>query len=218
MSKHHLKMKHFNFIDKYKRGGGFFPDVVRGIILGESGSGKTFLSTNFVANKWLPYRQLYVYSPSIDQPTYVGLEKELEKDKYDIDYLFEGNWEKILPVEECASNSLVIFDDGMLKDQSKIIRYYCEGRHKNISILGLYHKYTKINPIIRKNSNLWFIFNEFGDNLRKIHEELASELTYEEFCKFCKKAWSEPHGFLGIDKTKNDKYFFQKNNELILLL
>ena len=59
--------------DKYS-----LPSPFRCMIVGASGSGKTTLLYTLIVKDWgIPFRYLYIFTKSMDQPLYQGLQKNL---------------------------------------------------------------------------------------------------------------------------------------------
>lgn len=90
-----------------------FPLPLRFLILGKSGSGKTTLLWNTITKYWIPYTNLYVFTKSINQPIYIQLQKIFDGTD-NIETHFFDNCDDIISVDECKTNSLVIFDDCLL--------------------------------------------------------------------------------------------------------
>ncbi len=57
---------------------------------------------------------------------------------------------------------------------------------------------------IRENSNFICIFQQDAKNVNHIYNDhVSSDMSKEDFKKFCNRAWSRPHGFVVIDLTSN---------------
>ncbi|KAL1489067.1 hypothetical protein ABEB36_014012 [Hypothenemus hampei] len=67
---------------------------------------------------------LKVINKSMEQPIYKKL-AEIFEGIDDIERHFFDNCDDIITVDECKSNSLVIFDDCLLEKQSTIKEYFC---------------------------------------------------------------------------------------------
>ena len=110
----------------------FFPRTIFCVIAGATGCGKTNLMTNFLLNeKWLDYSTIYIYSPTLHQPTYEYLKDYYEnlekciKDKFRITvkiaHFFDSDDEIKDPSElDPKQRHVMIFDDVMNADQSKL--------------------------------------------------------------------------------------------------
>ena len=58
----------------------YFPDSLRGLLVGKSGCGKTTTLLNLLLNKnWLDYNNLMIYGASLHQPEYQVIEKAFKK-------------------------------------------------------------------------------------------------------------------------------------------
>jgi len=184
------------------------PHPLRCLIVGSSGCGKTNLMLNFIYNvKGITFKNLYVFSRSIDQPAYTQLRKHYEKVERVLGtHLahFYSNCDDLIPLDECRPNSLVVFDDCLLEQQTKIKDYFIRGRHKQISCVYLSQSYGRVDmQVIRNNVNLLCIFTQNKHYTQKIYSDfVGSDMTYKEFESMCKKCWVEPHGFMSIDTTK----------------
>ena len=200
------------------------PQPLRCLIVGSSGSGKTNLLLNFIYNQnGILFRNLYVFSKSIEQPAYVELRKKYadaeKKLNKSIAYFF-SNCEDLPPLEECNKNSLVVFDDCLMEKQDVIKNYFIRGRHKKLSCVYLSQSYGKVDmQVIRNNVNLLCIFRQNKHYTKRIYDDfVGSDMTIAEFENMCKKCWNEPYGFLTINTSKkahSGKYMFKLKDVLL---
>ena len=111
----------------------------------------------------IPFYYMYIFSKSLEQDVYQELKvlyKKLSDDKImQISYFF-NSFEELISVDDCETNSLVVFDDCVNILQQHTIKDYCvRGRHKNISCVYLTQSYTKVDrQLIRNNINFLCIF------------------------------------------------------------
>lgn len=188
----------------------FFPTPLRCVIVGSSGCGKTTLLWNLM--KWLKYEYLYVFTKSIEQPFYATLQKAYQ-DVESTEGVTRGYFyqDDMTSVDDCHTNSLVVFDDCILAKQDVMKDYFVRSRHKNISCVYLSQNWTKLDcGIIRNNLNFLCVFKQNSFYTRLIYRELAdNDMSLEDFKTLCKTAWKEAFGFLTINLTKkvnNGKY------------
>ena len=199
------------------------PQPLRCLIVGSSGCGKTNLLLNFIYNpRGLVFRNIYVFSKSIEQPAYVDLREkyvDLEnKLNKRIAYFF-NNCEDLPPLDECKKNSLVVFDDCLMEKQEAIKDYFIRGRHKKLSCVYLSQSYGRVDmQVIRNNVNLLCVFKQNKYYTKRIYDDfVGSDMTMDEFENMCGKCWSEPFGFLSINTAKkahNGKYMFKLKYDL----
>lgn len=191
------------------------PNPVRCLIVGSSGSGKTNLLLNFIYNKnGIPFKHLYVFSRSIEQPAYTQLRKHYEKVERVIGSqiaYFYSNCNDLLPLDDCKNNSLAVFDDCVLDEQSKLKDYFIRGRHKHISCIYLSQNYSLVDmQVIRNNVNLLCIFKQNKHYTKRIYDDfVGSDMSFEQFETICNQCWSKPFGFISIDvnrKTNDGKF------------
>lgn len=206
MSKNNYTITPIPF-DKPAKDKGPFPQPLRALIVGSSGSGKTTLVWNIITKDWLNFTNLYIFTKSIDQEVYQKLQEiyslcEIELGKK-IAFFF-SNCEEIISVDECKSNSLIIFDDCILEEQSKIKEFFVRGRHKNISCIYLSQCYSMVDlRVIRNNLNFICIFKQNTHYMERIFKDfVGSDIQYNDFSKICKQCWHEDYGFLTIDLSK----------------
>lgn len=199
------------------------PKPSRALLVGSSGSGKTNLLLNLILKEnGIDFDYLFVFSKSIEQKAYSDLrtayEEIEEKHNKKIAYFF-NNCEDLIPLDECPEDSLVVFDDCLMDKQDKIKEYFIRSRHKNISCVYLTQSFTKVDlQVIRNNVNFICVFKQNESYTKRIYQEfVSSDMSLEQFQKFCKDCWSIPHGFITIDMTKtphNGKYKCMLNKTL----
>ncbi len=191
----------------------FFPKNIFCIIAGATGSGKTNLLLNFLLKDGiLDYSSVYVYSPTLHQFAYKYLKKyyndieEKIKQQFNVDVkiaqFFDGD-EEIKDPSELDPNlkHVMIFDDVMNADQSKIKDYFCRGRHNNVNVFYLCQSLHKIRKhCIRENVNTFILFHQDDKTLKYFHEtHVSGDMDFSEFKRFSDGAWSKKHGFVTIN-------------------
>lgn len=199
------------------------PSPIRALLIGSSGSGKTNLLLNLINQpNGIKFKNLFIFSKSIDQPAYFNLRSDyenIEKIKgIKIAYFF-NNCDDLINLDECPENSLVVFDDCLMDKQNKIKDYFIRSRHKNISCVYLSQSLTKIDvQVIRNNINFICIFNQNFQYTKRIYQEfIGADMTFDKFQKICNDCWNIPHGFITIDMTKkpyNGKYKCMLNKNI----
>ena len=191
----------------------FFPKTIFCVIGGKTGSGKTVLMANLLLNeKILQYSDVYIYSPTIYQPTYQRLKERFEKTEeaikrttgidVKIGHFLETDAEIKDPKElNPKTNHIMIFDDVMLSDQTTIKEYFCRGRHSNVNVFYLCQSLHKIaKHCIRDNANIFILFHQDGKTLKYFHEtHISGDMDFKEFKSFCDKSWEQEHGFAVIN-------------------
>lgn len=187
-----------------------FPEPTRCLIIGNSGSGKTTVLYNIISKYWIPYKNLYIFTTTIEQPIYQKLEKMFEDVRFaknEIGAYFFKDCDDLISLNECKANSLVVFDDCIKEKQSTIQDYFLRSRPKNISCIYLCQCYTLLDiQTIRINSNFLIIFKQPEKYIKNMWEDFIKFMTYNEFLSFCLKAWEKPFGFVSIDLNKDKIY------------
>ena len=192
----------------------FFPPNIFAIIAGSTGCGKTNLLLNLLLEDgFLDYGSVHVYCSTLHQPAYQYLMKrysEMESDIREkckvntkIAEFFEGSDDSIIDAKELNPKitHIMIFDDVMLNDQTKIKEYFCKGRHNNVNIFYLCQSLHKISKhCIRDNANVFILFHQDDKTLKYFHEtHISGDMNFKEFKALCDDAWSKKHGFIVIN-------------------
>lgn len=192
---------------------------IRLLIIGSSGSGKTTLLLNFIYNRLIPYSNLYVFSKSLEQSSYKKLKERfnnIEKNiNKKISYFF-NSCEDIIPLSECKSNSLIVFDDCILENQHNIREYFVMGRHKNISCIYLSQCYSKVDmQLIRNNLNMLCIFKQNNHYVKKIYDNfVGTDMKFDEFKVICDNCWKIDYGFLTINLSVKEGKYMNKFSDI----
>ena len=205
-----------------------FPKNIFCVIAGATGCGKTNLMVNLLMNKQtLNYRDVYLYSSTLYQPSYEYLKQYYEtlenyiKDEtgrvIKIAHFLDADEEIVDPSTlDKNQNHVMIFDDVMLKDQTQIKDYFCRGRHNNVNVFYLCQSLHKIaKHCIRENANMFILFKQDDKTLRYFHEtHISGDMDFNEFRLFCNNAWDKDHGFVVInlwDKVYCGRYWENYN-------
>ena len=191
----------------------FLPNNIFCIIAGSTGCGKTNLMLNFLLNDGvLNYSDVYIYAPSLHQPAYKYLKEyytnaenkiqQVFKAHFKIGYFFDADEEIKDPKDlNPNTNHIMVFDDVMLSNQTKIKEYFCRGRHNNVNVFYLCQSLLKIaKHCIRDNANVYILFHQDDKTLKYFHEtHISGDMNFTEFKSFCDKAWDKKHGFIVIN-------------------
>lgn len=185
--------------EKENKDSSIFPIPLRALILGKSGSGKTTLLWNIITKYWIKFDYLYIFTKSVDQPIYKNIQDVFSG--VDIEIFVYERYEDLITVDDCKSNSLVVFDDCILEQQTIIRDYFVRSRPKNISCIYLSQSYSMVDmKVIRNNLNFLIVFNQSMYYLKKIWEEfICSNMTLKEFHDLCQLCWKTQHSFLSIN-------------------
>ena len=166
---------------------------------GSTGSGKTNLLLNFLLEKnVLDYSDVYIYTSTLHQPAYKYLKeyynnieniiKEQYKVTIEIAHFFDADDEIKNPSElDPKANHLMIFDDVMLTDQTKIKEYFCKGRHNNVNVFYLCQSLHKIaKHCIRDNANTFILFHQDDKTTKYFYDtHISGDMDFQEFRKYC---------------------------------
>jgi hypothetical protein len=190
-----------------------FPKNIFCVISGATGCGKTNLLLNFLLEGgMLDYNDVYVYTSTLHQPAY----KYLAKYYNNMENFFKNNYKRNVTIahffdtdEEIKNpneldpntNHIMVFDDVMLDDQTKIKEYFCKGRHNNVNVFYLCQSLHRIaKHCIRDNANVFILFHQDDKTLEYFHKtHVSGDMNFKEFRDFCDRAWSKKHGFVVIN-------------------
>lgn len=201
-----LNIENLDFADGERlpsKHGSLFPSSIRCCIIGPSNCGKTNVMISLLIDpNGLRFQNVYVYSKSLNQPKYQFLKKILKSVKGVGYYEYSDN-EKVLLPSQAKNDSVIILDDVITSEQSKIQEYFCMGRHKAIDSFYLSQTYAKIpKHLIRDNINMLVIFKQDTRNLKHVYaDHVETDMSYKKFVQLCRKCWSKnKYGFLVIMK------------------
>ena len=150
---------------------------VRGLIIGSSGSGKTYCLPDLINMLEFPINEFVIFSHTMDSPENkekyeecINLIKSKNKGAdFSFSMISEMPTEDFLYDEENRENflennhSLIVIDDCNKKEMEKMTSLFTISRHLNISVFLLYQRFFDIPLTIRLNSNLLVIFrSSFG--------------------------------------------------------
>lgn len=190
--------------NREKRHGDLLPNSVRALVVGPSGSGKTnaVLSLLFHPNG-LRFQNVFVWSRSIEQPKYKMLREVIEPIE---DVEFYGFQDREDMPDKPPPFSIFIFDDLAESNHRPVMQYFSYARHFDVDCLYLGQTYSRIpKQLIRDNANFIVLFKQDDRNLRHAYDDhVGSDVSWPDFQKMCRICWSEPHGFITIDKDGNN--------------
>ena len=188
---------------KFKYRFSFMPnDTFRMLICGNSGSGKTNLLYHMLIQPLLYYDEIHLYAKNLEQEKYQNLINKMNhisgKTGYDV---MKVSNDAIIPIKDVGyedNQKIIIFDDYVCeKNQSEIVDYVIQGRHKNCSIIYLSQSFYKTPRDIRLNCSHYCIYEFPSSRGRNM---ISSELGVDK--EQFKKATKKPFSFLYVDKPR----------------
>lgn len=199
---------------QHRRHGALMPNTIRCIICGPSNCGKTNVLISLLVHKnGLNFRNIYVYSKTLNQDKYNYLERILKPIKGMGYHTFSSN-ETVLPPSEVKRHSIMIFDDVICDKQNNIRDYFCMGRHSGVDCFYLTQTYTRVpKHLIRDNANFLIMFKQDDTNLKHIYNDygVSCDMKFDEFHNVCNAIWREKYGFVVIDcDSEVDKGRYRK--------
>ena len=160
---------------KFKQLLPFMPnDTFRMLICGNSGSGKTNLLYHMLIEPLLHYDEIHLYAKNLEQEKYQNLMNKMNEISREVDYeIITVSNDKIIPITHLPyedNQKIIIFDDYVCeKNQSEIVDYFIQGRHKNCSVIYLSQSFYKTPKDIRLNCSHFCIF-EFPSSISQERE------------------------------------------------
>ena len=125
--------------------------------------------------------------------------------------------------EEKSENDkyLLIIDDLTHEinsnSQKALFSLFTKGRHINLSIWVISHKYVFLKRIIRNNLTHMIIFHTSSESeIETIYKD-SIDIQKNKFLEIYRYATKEPHNFLYIDLTKNPKHFYKNFEEKLTI-
>ena len=188
---------------KFKQLLPFMPnDTFRMLICGNSGSGKTNLLYHMLIEPLLHYDEIHLYAKNLEQEKYQNLMNKMNEISREVDYdIITVSNDKIIPITHLPyedNQKIIIFDDYVCgKNQSEIVDYFIQGRHKNCSVIYLSQSFYKTPKDIRLNCSHFCIFEFPSSRERNL---ISSELGVEK--EQFKKATEKEYDFIYVDKPK----------------
>lgn len=196
----------FCYNNKAKRHGSLFPNLIRCIICGPSGGGKTNLLLSLLCNEnGMRFENVYLYSKTIDQPKYKILDEILKPIKK-INFIKCTEAECFKTPEEIKENSIIIFDDvNSCSDQELIKHFFTRGRHKIADMFFLIQSYASAKKQnLRDNCNFIILFKQDKLNLKHVYDNhVIGDMKFDKFLEICNECWKYKYGFIVIDKESN---------------
>ncbi|KAE9522625.1 hypothetical protein AGLY_016988 [Aphis glycines] len=123
-----------------------------------------------------------------------------------VNFIIFSKGEQVIKPNLALKNSIFIFDDVILDNQSPIREFFTMGRHSGASsIFYLAQTYSKIpKQLVRDNSNFLIILKQDDKNLHHIFNDHSSaDMNFLKFRKISHLCWNHnDYGFLVIDKTR----------------
>ena len=187
------------------RHGAQLPQHIRGLFVGPSGSGKTNTLVSLILSPdGIAFKNIYIYSKSLEQTKYRFLEQVLSKIP-EVGYFTFSNASEILDVQEAECESLFICDDIITSNHETVQNYFSRGRHRNLDCIYLSQSYTQApKRNARDNVNLLAIFKSDDLNLHSLYKgHVGGDMTFQAFKKLCSHAWRNKFGFLVICKDND---------------
>ena len=188
---------------KYKQLYSYMPsDTFRMLICGNSGIGNTNLLYHMLIKPLLYYDEIYLYARNLEQVNYRRLIQKMRQLSMNLGYaILHVSNDEVTPVTEMDyedNKKLVIFDDYVCdKNQSHLINYFIQGRHKNCSVIYLSQSFYKTPKDIRLNCSHYCLY-EFPSSREA--NRISSELGVDK--ETYKAATKKPFTFLYVDKPR----------------
>lgn len=200
-----INVKNFDFNNRNndrRKHSPLLPNSIRAVIVGPSNCGKTNIMISLIESpNGLKFKNIYLYSKSLQQPKYKYLEELITPIKGMGFHTYAENNDVLQP-NEAKENSIMIFDDVACENQNNIRAYFCMGRHRNIDSFYLCQTYTRIpKHLIRDNANFIIAFKQDNINMKHIfNEHIGGDMSFNKFTAICRECWSDKYGFLVISK------------------
>ena len=183
-----------------------FPNHIRMIIAGSSGSGKTNLLMNFIMKNYIHYDNIMIYTTTSYQEAYRFLRDintEMKRQTTKDIATFHSPDDGIADPSELDNNKthVLIFDDAMNEGQKVMTDYFTRGRHNNVNVFYLCQSLHQLKKHgIRQNANIFILFQQDKKTLKYFHDtHISGDMPFEEFEKICEDAWNKKHGYIVVN-------------------
>ena len=200
----------------------------RMLCIGSSGLGKTSMCVQMIT-KQTCFDKIYVISRHNTQSKYVYLKDYLEdiersiEDSHNIKHKIIELWSDTLDdlpdIKEGydpAFRNLILIDDfnNLTKsEEKKIASYFCRCRHANASIILCNQLYFRSPRPVRLNLSHCVLFNNNNNReIQMLANELACDMTSQEFKKLYNTILDRPYQFMLIDNTASNKSLRYRRN------
>ena len=132
----------------HRRRVAMFPDILRCGIFGPSGCGKSNLLLTMLMYI-RKYPAVYICARTVYQEKYQLLSQLINSHNWRKKCKGKIKFITITPntlpePEQIEEDAVIIFDDVLTENQSKIANFFLRGRHRRISCIYLSQSYTKI--------------------------------------------------------------------------
>lgn len=205
----------------------------RCLVVGPSGCGKTNFVVNYIC-RFMKVDRLYVLSKHLQQDKFEflhrhfteienAINRKLKAKKKPENFKIIMSWTNELPlfpvVDDLDKNyrNVVVMDDILFEvdKYEKVANYFVRSRHKNCSIFYLAQSMFAIPRKVRLNTTHYVLYNMPSlTEVSRIHKEVASDLTKDEFIRYFKDAISDEdtYDFFFIDTLQKKKWLKYRRN------
>lgn len=201
--------------------GSLLANNIRCLICGPSNCGKTNVLLSLLLHpNGVKFHNVYLYSKSLNQPKYKFLSDVLEQ-AGDIPFHTYNDKSQVVPPEEAAEDSVIVFDDVALEDQDAIRQYFAMGRHRWLDCFYLCQTYSRIpKQLVRDNANLILLFKQDELNLKHAYDDhVNTDMGWEQFKEICRECWQKKYTFLTIDKERDiNKGRYRKGFDVFIIV
>jgi hypothetical protein len=205
----------------------------RMLVVGPSGCGKTNFLVNYIC-RFMKVERLYVLSKHLQQDKmeflhrhFTEIENTINKklrskkkpENFKIIMSWVNNISEFPVVDDLDKNykNVVIFDDIIFEPDKneKVSNYFVRSRHKNTSVFYLAQSFYAIPRKVRLNTTHYVLYNMPSlTEVSRIHKEVASDLTKNEFIDLFKDAIEDEdtYNFFFIDTLQKKKFLKYRRN------
>lgn len=173
-------------------------------IVSGSDTGKSTMAINLI-DRMYKLKNVYLLSQTYKSDgKWLGLTLKDVKLSWDEGWLYRVKED----AETNAEHSILIIEDMLDKiprNSAALTSIATMGRHSNLSLILTTQYYRRIPPLVRTQFSDIIMFKISNkDELKKIMEDNAGDLTVPEFVSVYARATARPFGFLWIDKRRQE--------------